>query len=593
LKYDATINFYQEYAIILNIKNNSPYLYNKFTTTQKKLHKRRACSMSTKKRIGIHILLVLKGLLLSCLSSAHPRLTIILVIDQFANHYIKKLYPYLEGGIKKMYEQGIVYYNAYHPHGMPATATGHATLNAGTCTHGIIGNGWIEQFEYIKSDDDTAPSAAVLNPKGGVYPYAKSACRMVVEGLSDQVMRANSLHRPCMALSVSYKSRAAIGMAGTLGKAFWFDERAGLFTTSRAYEPNLPRWVQEFNKNFMHHHPSTIYWSRAHPTNARAYQFDHIDNYMFASGAPLIDTTIPFNAHAHDENAYEPMLHTPYANQLLLDFAYAGIVQHLTENPAQTMLIWIGLTSLDKIGHMFGPWAAEPIDMIYHLDHQVLNFMHKLAHILDPQDTLFVLTADHGVAPIAELLKRKGVPHARRLHAKPMIESLETELCTLFSVKKPFVKFKAPGLYLDKSQFDLLPDSVQKKISSYIIQRLQNEPGIKKVVPSEKLMQLSSKMITLDLFFKHQLFPGRSGDFIIQTLPHCAFYGKPTGAAHRTPYDYDTHVPLVFYQKGLLPKKSIRQKVFTFQLASTLADMLGIARLPTFYTQRLPGIPRA
>ena len=115
---------------------------------------------------------------LSCTAFGAPRLTVIFVIDQFAHHYIERIKPYLKGGIAFLLDNGIVYQNAYFPHAMPSTATGHAALNTGCFAkdHGLIGNKWFgPQGEKIYCDDDSVKNAAVFGSNGKTLNYGKSA----------------------------------------------------------------------------------------------------------------------------------------------------------------------------------------------------------------------------------------------------------------------------------------------------------------------------------------------------------------------------------------------------------------------------------
>src|SRR5258708_31371875 len=75
-------------------------------------------------------------------SAQKPKITIIFVVDQMAYSYIPKLRSNFQYGFKTLLDNGINYTNAYHPHGMPATATGHTALSTGTFAkdHGIIAN---------------------------------------------------------------------------------------------------------------------------------------------------------------------------------------------------------------------------------------------------------------------------------------------------------------------------------------------------------------------------------------------------------------------------------------------------------------------
>jgi hypothetical protein len=62
------------------------------------------------------------------------------------------------------------------------------------------------------------------------------------------------------------------------------------------------------------------------------------------------------------------------------------------------------------------------------------------------------------------------------------------------------------------------------------------------------------------------------------------------GTTHESPYNYDTHVPLVIYQPGKYEHISIIKKVYATQLANTLAQILNIQKPPASTAQLLPGI---
>ena len=61
--------------------------------------------------------------------------------------------------------------------------------------------------------------------------------------------------------------------------------------------------------------------------------------------------------------------------------------------------------------------------------------------------------------------------------------------------------------------------------------------------------------------------------FVIQKKHY--LYRSPYGTSHGTPYDYDTHVPLIFAHKKY--KKHINQvKVETVDIAPSIANYLGV-----------------
>ena len=79
---------------------------------------------------------------------------------------------YFKYGLKDLLDNGVVYYKAYHPHGVPETTPGHNGLSTGTCPkdHGAIANDWIgpngEEVEYVQDPD--FPSLLHLNPGMGI-----------------------------------------------------------------------------------------------------------------------------------------------------------------------------------------------------------------------------------------------------------------------------------------------------------------------------------------------------------------------------------------------------------------------------------------
>ena len=80
-----------------------------------------------------------------------PRVTVVMIIDQFAYHYIPKLKKHLHHGLSELLSKGIVYTNAYHAHGIPETTPGHHALSSATLPkdHGAIAYQWFYRHYKI------------------------------------------------------------------------------------------------------------------------------------------------------------------------------------------------------------------------------------------------------------------------------------------------------------------------------------------------------------------------------------------------------------------------------------------------------------
>ena len=51
------------------------------------------------------------------------------------------------------------------------------------------------------------------------------------------------------------------------------------------------------------------------------------------------------------------------------------------------MILWVGLSSLDYIGHIYGPQSFETIDTLYHLDRDLHSFMRCIRRAIGTKDT--------------------------------------------------------------------------------------------------------------------------------------------------------------------------------------------------------------
>jgi len=69
------------------------------------------------------------------------------------------------------------------------------------------------------------------------------------------------------------------------------------------------------------------------------------------------------------------------------------------------------------------------------------------------------------------------------------------------------------------------------------------------------------------------------GDLLVQLAPYWLPSAHPGGTTHFSPYEYDTHVPLLLYGPGIRPGRYDRP-VGVVDLAPTLAEILAINAPP-------------
>lgn len=513
-----------------------------------------------------------------------PRVAVVVVIDQFAYHYIPKLKPFFKFGFKTLFSEGIVFHNAFHPHAAPTTATGHTALNAGTYAmdHAVILNDWFDcHGDKVKFATDERPEAMALNNEKGW-----SGQHIMADTLSDQVMLGEKTNN---VFAISLKPRSAIAMAGHRGHALWFDAQCNGFTSSKAFFEYLPVWVVAFNAscNFDRaHYPE---WPLTYQASSRAYDFPYIDNYDYAATKiSLAGKKIPLDdgikKHKDDDDEdtvsgqTKVLMKTPYANKMVLDCAEQCIASNYRIGQDGTLLVWVSLSSLDKIGHLYGPDSREAVDMLYHLDQQIGQFIEQIQKRVGQANVVFALTGDHGVARIPELAKLAGNKRARRIVSYDLIDGMNGLIAKKYGVHGIVKAFKVNQFFLNREQLEALGVATKKKILNDLKFFLAAQPGIKRVWTYDQLRHITFKPGAIENYYKNQLYQGRSGDLICMPEQDCAISKYTTGTVHRTPYEYDTHVPLVIYQKGVIKHKEIIEPVVTFQLPVTLAKILGIGK---------------
>ncbi len=329
-------------------------------------------------------ILVLPGTPLARASAydAHPRLVIILVVDQFRADYLDRYRADLKGrGFRLFLDHGAYFEDCYYNYANTKTAPGHATLGTGAYTdgHGISSNEWWDlnrnkQRPVSSVEDDRYRIVGEIHPSktGGTSPLNLRASTV---GDSLRLATAGQ----AKVFGVSLKDRAAILPAGySANGAYWIDAASGSFITSSYYMDALPDWATAFNSG------------------------DRIAQAEQEAGSP---GTRPF---------YEAVGSTPAANAYELDFARALITgEQLGSHPVTDMLV-VSLSANDIVGHQFGPDSPQSRQMVDSLDQQLDSFFSWLDKNIPGglASTWIALSADHGVAPVPAQALALGMPAA-------------------------------------------------------------------------------------------------------------------------------------------------------------------------------------
>jgi predicted AlkP superfamily pyrophosphatase or phosphodiesterase len=239
----------------------------------------------------------------------------------------------------------------------------------------------------------------------------------------------------------------------------------------------------------------------------------------------------------------------------------------------------VSLSANDHIGHAYGPDSHEVMDIVVRTDRMLAQFFQFLDKKVGLAKCLIVLTADHGAAPMPERIHalNPDIP-AGRIDGAKLLDVSEKALNAAFGPLADGSRW----LVRDDAMLRIFPSALaEKKISSVQAQAVVREAvlEIDYVATAYTRDQLERGDVSDEYgrAMMRSFNRARSGDVMVQWKPY--YFIRATGTNHGTPYNYDTHVPLIWYGAGIKPGVH-PEKVGTDDLAPTLAHLLGLPAPP-------------
>ncbi|MDF2439431.1 MAG: hypothetical protein JWN98_415, partial [Abditibacteriota bacterium] len=277
---------------------------------------------------------------------------------------------------------------------------------------------------------------------------------------------------------------------------------------------------------------------------------------------------------------YEAFTATPAANAYQFAAAQAAIENEALGTDQYTDILGLSLTATDIAGHAWGPDSHEVQDLIVRLDGQLGDFIEAVNRRFRGNEVLWALTADHGACPLPEHMASLGF-EAGRIKKKAIEDVINGALNTRFGAlaagQKWVLALEDPAIYLNRVLI------AEKKLSFAEVQRVAGEaslavPGMMAYYTREQLLSGTLPDNPWAQAFERSYHAERGGDVLLQTKPFYFWgsYGeRDAGSTHGSPYDYDSHVPLIFAGAGVRPGR-YAMNVEIVDLAPTLATLMGI-----------------
>jgi len=479
-----------------------------------------------------------------------PKLILAVVVDQFRYDYLLRFRDDYKAGFKTILERGAVFDDAHHIHYPTVTAVGHSTFLSGAIPSisGIVGNEWYDRTARkvvtSVSDDDTKLVGGVPGAIGS------SPRRLLVSTIGDEIKMQG---QQVKVIGVSIKDRGAILPSGhTADAAYWFDADSNRWTTSSYYMSELPNWVQELNRTKPHMRAFGAQW--------------------FALDAKPGDKPFCTMVAGVEGVRYCEFLEaSPWGNELIEEFAEKAVSEEKLGLHNGTDVLTVSFSSNDYVGHAVGPDAPEIRDISIRTD----LLLGKLLTAIDKQvgldNVTFVLTADHGVAPVPEVNMDRKMPGGR-LTEDTLMSAIQKALETKYGPGKWVEGRSGTMPYFDRALIAKYKTTAAD-VEQTAAEAARALPHIYRVYTAEEIRtgRVSDDIVSKAITYGFE--PRRDGDLIVIQDPYF-LYGA-TGTTHGTPFDYDSHVPVIFMGAGIKPGHYY-QKIAVNDIAPTLAAIAGV-----------------
>jgi predicted AlkP superfamily pyrophosphatase or phosphodiesterase len=505
-------------------------------------------------------------------AAATPRLVVILVVDQMRADYLEWYGPLLTKGLHRLSDRGAWFTNAAYPYLNTVTCVGHSTIGTGTFPyhHGMILNGWLDRTTK-KVPGCTEDLKATEITYAGLKPGTGDSARNLMRPSLGEQVRARGRGR---AVAFSLKPRSSIPLVGHHADAIvWFDERGGWSTSSVFSKKPVP-----FIEEFIEAHPLTADKGKVWTRTLDAGRYTGQDDV--AAERPPVGMTRTF-PHALDapaqagstENFFMRWQRSPFADEYLGQLAETAIDKMGLGKGKGTDFLAVSFSSLDLVGHVFGPRSHEIQDMLVRLDATIGRLLDHLDQQVGAGNYVLALSADHGVADIPEFAGAGG-----RLTTKEVKDALEQVFVPILGVGDHVAAVNYTDIYLTPKTIERL--RVDGSLRKAAVTALLALPAVSRVFIGSELPRAEARASTDPVLRAAALsyYTGRSGDLVIAPKEHWLLSANAT--THGTQYSYDQRVPLILFGAAVRPGH-YAQAASPADIAPTLADVARIRIAPT------------
>ena len=501
-----------------------------------------------------------------------PKLIIGIVVEQLRFDQLEKFRNrFSENGIRRLLNEGTYFKNASYNYMLTQSAPGHATIATGTepSFHGITSDNW---YVPLRNEMIYCTQDNTVNPVGGSFEAGlHSPVNLLASTFSDEIKMATN--GKAKVYSIGLRESSAILSAGHLANGvYWYDNVTGSWMSSSWYMDSLAAWVNDFNA--LRLSDSYLYSPWSLLKQMEDYSDCLPDSNSFETGFegvayfPYDLKKISSKGLINVKRDYVLLRETPFGNSYTKDFAIRLIREERLGKDDNTDFLAINFSSTDYIGHRFGPSSVETGDAILRLDKDIEQLLNYINDSIGKRNVLIYFTAAHGVSEIPAVLEKNRIP-AGYFKQTQALQLLKSYLNAVYGQGDWVKGYYEKQIFLNRVLIEdaKIPlEDIQKKVARFMVQF----SGVASAYPYTAFEANDFSNGHLKRIV-NGFTPQRSGDVIITLNP--GWVEKSDYVTdHNSPYEYDSHVPLIWYG-WTVNRASVTRKVSLTDIAATLSSL--------------------
>lgn len=491
----------------------------------------------------------------SAFAAPHPRLTVLIVAEQFRPDYLERFRAALSaGGFHRLLKGGAVFRNCRYDYLATFPASGAAVLATGSYPdrNGILAERWYDRRSANVVGAVRDPHVLLVG--SDTQRQGASPRNLVGTTLADQLRLATGDRS--RTVSISLRDSTAVLLAGRKpAGCYWLDD-AGRFVTSSYYADALPSWVTAFEKT----HP---------PERHRGQAWKALDAKEDTPPLQVIGRQDSLDPAAY-QAAYRA---SPFALDDEFDFAREAVTgEHLGERGSPDLLI-VSVSSLYLLGLDSGADSPLMRDLVLRFDRKLEEFLAWLDSHFGAGNVWTAFTATQGLPESSDTLAAEGIPSGR-VSGDEIVAAVNARLAAVYGRptdrRAGYVeKYVYPWLYLRRDAVDRLADAAHLAGEAAL-----TVPGVAAYYVPGGASSLQTPLSVTP--FAHCYFPERSGDLLLAYQPYYTErYAGGRGVEPGSSYSYDARVPLILYGPAFRAQ-TFERPVNPADLAVTLAAALDL-----------------